>query len=144
VIIEELLKAHVFALISDFEGLPLSIIEALACGCVPVTTDIESGISEILTHNENSLKSPIGETSKFVDNLLKLIDDQNLFNKLQKNSTLTIEKYNLDHHTMTNKYIGVIDQIIEEIRLSKFERNPIVHNSRVGPILLPQNYQQIN
>lgn len=144
VIIEELLKAHVFALISDFEGLPLSIIEALACGCVPVTTDIESGISEILTHNENSLKSPIGETSKFVDNLLKLVENQNLYNKLQKNSTLTIGKYNLDHHTMTNRYISVIDQIIDEIRLCKFERNPIVHNSRVGPILLPQKYQQIN
>lgn len=40
-------RAHVFALPSFFEGLPLVLIEALACGCRALTTDLP-GARELL------------------------------------------------------------------------------------------------
>ncbi len=49
-------RAHVFVLPSFFEGLPLVLLEALACGCRIVTTDLPgakelfSGPSEDLVH----------------------------------------------------------------------------------------------
>jgi glycosyltransferase involved in cell wall biosynthesis len=43
---EMLLDAHVIVLLSDFEGLPIAVLEAMACGVVPVCLEMKSGISE--------------------------------------------------------------------------------------------------
>ncbi|MBS1735214.1 MAG: glycosyltransferase family 4 protein [Bacteroidetes bacterium] len=52
---EKLLDNHVIALLSDYEGLPVSIMEAMACGLVPVCTNIRSGIGELVIHGETGL-----------------------------------------------------------------------------------------
>ena len=44
-------------LYSDREGLPLSIIESMACGRVVVATDV-GGISEVLTSEQGVLVKP--------------------------------------------------------------------------------------
>ena len=38
----------VFLLVSDYEGLPLSLLEAMGHGLVPVVSDLESGIREVV------------------------------------------------------------------------------------------------
>jgi colanic acid/amylovoran biosynthesis glycosyltransferase len=43
---EALLNAHVIVLLSDYEGLPIAVLEAMACGVVPVCLAMNSGISE--------------------------------------------------------------------------------------------------
>jgi glycosyltransferase involved in cell wall biosynthesis len=44
-----ILKQHdVFLLASDYEGLPLSLLEAMGQGLVPVVSDLESGIREVV------------------------------------------------------------------------------------------------
>lgn len=45
---EELQKCHAIVLLSDYEGLPISIIEAMACGVVPICLSMRSGIDELL------------------------------------------------------------------------------------------------
>ncbi|HEY2082828.1 MAG TPA: glycosyltransferase family 4 protein, partial [Verrucomicrobiae bacterium] len=47
--VPEILKQHdVFLLASDYEGLPLSLLEAMGQGLVPVVSDLESGIREVV------------------------------------------------------------------------------------------------
>ncbi|HWD94240.1 MAG TPA: glycosyltransferase family 4 protein [Verrucomicrobiae bacterium] len=44
-----ILKQHdIFLLASDYEGLPLSLLEAMGYGLVPVVSDLESGIREVV------------------------------------------------------------------------------------------------
>jgi glycosyltransferase involved in cell wall biosynthesis len=52
-VLEELRNHDLFILLSDFEGMPLSLIEAMARGCVPVVAEMESGITEVITSGEN-------------------------------------------------------------------------------------------
>ena len=52
---KEMLKHDVFVLLSDYEGLPIALLEAMACGLVPVCLRTESGIAEVIRHNENGL-----------------------------------------------------------------------------------------
>jgi glycosyltransferase involved in cell wall biosynthesis len=40
-------------LVSDFEGLPVSVVEAMACGVVPIVGAIRSGVSELVQTGEN-------------------------------------------------------------------------------------------
>ncbi len=47
--VPQLLAAHdVFLLASDYEGLPLSLLEAMGHGLVPVVSDLPSGIRELV------------------------------------------------------------------------------------------------
>ncbi|WP_370580175.1 glycosyltransferase [Mucilaginibacter sp. FT3.2] len=44
---EVLLSSHVIVLMSEYEGVPVALMEAMACGVVPVCKSINSGIPEL-------------------------------------------------------------------------------------------------
>jgi glycosyltransferase involved in cell wall biosynthesis len=52
-ILKTLTSQDLFVLLSDFEGLPLALGEAMARGCVPVTAAMPSGIPEVIASGEN-------------------------------------------------------------------------------------------
>ncbi|MEO8614564.1 MAG: glycosyltransferase family 4 protein [Luteolibacter sp.] len=51
----ELLEAQALLLMSDFEGLPIAVLEAMACGVVPVARNIRSGIPEVVYHGQTGI-----------------------------------------------------------------------------------------
>jgi len=54
-----LFREHdIFLLCSDYEGLPLSLLEAMGHGLIPVVTDIESGIREVVNPGNGFLVPP--------------------------------------------------------------------------------------
>lgn len=50
-----LLRAQAFVLLSDFEGLPTAMTEAMACGVVPITTATSSGTLELVEHGHTGI-----------------------------------------------------------------------------------------
>jgi len=50
-----LAQCHGLVLLSDYEGLPVSMLEAMAAGVVPICLDIRSGIRDTLEHGVNGL-----------------------------------------------------------------------------------------
>ncbi len=143
-VFDELSKAHVFALASDFEGLPLSVLEALSYYCVPVLTDIESGISEVIKHGENGLIAPIGDAEAFVANLQKLSKDRTLCKKMSQAAFDTLKKHKLRTQDMGNQYITVFDKMFNDIKTENYKRpKPLTHNSTTENILLPPMLQKL-
>ena len=45
---EHLLRCHALVLLSDYEGLPVALMEAMACGVVPICLRIRSGVTELV------------------------------------------------------------------------------------------------
>ena len=48
-------QCHGLVLLSDYEGLPVSMLEAMATGVVPICLDMRSGIQEAVQHGVNGL-----------------------------------------------------------------------------------------
>lgn len=52
---KHLLENHVFVLLSDYEGTPIALMEAMACGLVPICNNVKSGMTELVTHQQNGM-----------------------------------------------------------------------------------------
>lgn len=46
---------HVIVLLSDYEGLPMALVEGMACGLVPIVLDRPGGVREVVEHGVNGL-----------------------------------------------------------------------------------------
>ena len=52
---EFMASCHVLVLLSDYEGLPISVLEAMAAGVVPVCLATQSGVRELVDDGETGL-----------------------------------------------------------------------------------------
>jgi glycosyltransferase involved in cell wall biosynthesis len=66
--------AAVYVLSSDWEGLPTTLIEAMACGTPVVSTDCESGPHEILLGGTLSRIVPVGDASALAGAILATLE----------------------------------------------------------------------
>ena len=80
--VASLLKtADVFVLPSRTEGLPNSLLEAMAVGCPIVTTDVP-GCRDLINHRQSGLLVPYGDVDRLASSILQLITDKPLAAKL--------------------------------------------------------------
>lgn len=82
--------ADIFCLPSFSEGLPVSLMEAMAKG-VPVVTTWISGIPELARHGETALLVPAGNSGALADALEQMASDERLRQRLVKNARRAVE-----------------------------------------------------
>jgi colanic acid/amylovoran biosynthesis glycosyltransferase len=80
---ERLLDCQVIVLLSDYEGLPIALMEAMACGCVPVCLRVRSGIPELVEDNVTGLLVN-DRGDDFVKAIRRLRDDPILWERLSR------------------------------------------------------------
>ena len=72
-------NARALALSSDFEGLAIVLLEALACGTPVASTDCPHGPSEILVGELARFLSPVGNASALADALIGAMQNTSVF-----------------------------------------------------------------
>lgn len=92
-VLELLQESHIFVLLSDYEGLPVSLLEAMSIGVVPVCLKMRSGVSEVVRHLENGML--VGDRGEsFAAAVSQLVKDPELWSKLSVAAKRTIcERY---------------------------------------------------
>ena len=100
--------SDIVALTSLNEGTPVSIIESMAAGKASISTNV-GGVGDII---ENNISGIISKSSvkQFGDDLLKLINDKTLRNKLGKNGknrSLKLFNYNVLIKNMEKVYQSI-------------------------------------
>jgi glycosyltransferase involved in cell wall biosynthesis len=75
------LHAEVFALPSHFEGLPYALLEAMAGGCVPVTTRL-AAIPDVVREREHGLFVPPRDPRALARALARLDDDRTVLARM--------------------------------------------------------------
>jgi glycosyltransferase involved in cell wall biosynthesis len=98
--VPEILKAlDVYCLASSFEGLPLSLLEAMLVGLPAVGTEI-SGTRDVITHEENGLLVPSDNPEELAKALLRIINDKAFAEILAKNGrNYVLERHGYDKWT---------------------------------------------
>lgn len=61
---------------SNTEGLPGSLIQAMACGTPVISTDCDYGPREVITHDVDGYLVPVGDAAALADRALQLIADE--------------------------------------------------------------------
>ena len=105
-------KASIFAFPSLKEGLPLSVLEAMACGLPVVGFDI-SGVRDLVCHGETGLLVQPRDSRALAGAILYLLNDNSLKRKFGRRARqLAIEKYDWKTvlKSLENVYLEAIDE----------------------------------
>jgi glycosyltransferase involved in cell wall biosynthesis len=88
-IYEVLGECQIFILLSDYEGMPISLMEAMALGLVPICLETRSGVDEVISHMSNGLLIRDRENS-FRDAVSYLAKHPDVWSKLSVAARQTI------------------------------------------------------
>ena len=91
-------RQDIYLNISDFEGMSLAMLEAMACGAVPVVTDV-SGVSDLIENGKNGFVVPVDSWLETVDKIENLGRDREMLQRASDyNMNLIREKCDIEDY----------------------------------------------
>lgn len=105
----QLARAAVFCLPSHAEGLPMSMLEAMAAGTAVVASSV-GGIPEAIADGDNGLLVPPRDVQALAENLERVLGDETLRARLARNARATIEQ-----HYSTEVVCGQLSALYREL-----------------------------
>ncbi len=107
---EEMSKADIFCLPSRYEGMPMTIIEAMASG-LPVVATAVGGVCDMITDGKDGLLCK-NIPEEIAETLEKVIKSAELREKLGKNAVATAKEYSSEN--MAKKYYELYCQCLKK------------------------------
>ena len=102
--------ASLFFMTSEFEGFPMTLVEAQMMGCVPVAFDTFDSLKEVVTDKENGRIIPNNDTEKYVDTVIELMKSSDTRLKLVKNGLNNCQRYS--QQTICNRWKSLIESLV--------------------------------
>lgn len=103
-------KARCFVLSSNFEGLPISLLEAMNFGLPIISTNV-GGVSEIIKEKNGILVEP-NNVDALYNAMLKIITNKELEDNFKRNNLLEIKNYTIE--ACANEYLKIFKESIRE------------------------------
>ena len=101
-----------FVLSSVDEGVPLSLLEAMAAGLPCVATAV-GGIPEVISHEHNGLLAPAGDAAALAAAMQRLLDEPDLRRHIAANGAETVRtRFSIE--TMVQSYCRHYDDLLQE------------------------------
>lgn len=121
-ILEILEEQDAYILTSEFEGMPNALNEAMARGCVPVVTDIRSGIPELVRDGVNGYRVPVGDIQAFAERfaLLQREPERRQAMALQAHRTVIEGGYRTED--MVQSYIELFHRVLDDAESGIYRR----------------------
>lgn len=106
---EHYIRSKIFVMTSDYEGLPMTLIEAISCGAVPVVNHCFSAVHEVVPEN-CGMVVPFGDNNEFIVSVRKLMEDEALRTQFMQNGLRNVEKFNPD--LIAEKWIDLFGDMV--------------------------------
>jgi len=120
-LLDELSKYHVFILTSQFEGLSLSLLEAMSRGCVPVVSRLATQ-SLVVQDGSSGFCVPIGDIAGFTDRITRLANNRSLLSRMAKSAFQMIVDGGYRVEDMVASYVALFDRIERMIQDQRYAR----------------------
>jgi glycosyltransferase involved in cell wall biosynthesis len=88
---KQLLEHDVFLLPSDYEGLPLGLVEAMGAGLVPVVSNLSSGVSELVDENTGKTVD-VNDVAGYAKAIVWLHNHRQTMNDLSRNARARVSQ----------------------------------------------------
>ena len=110
-------RSHIAVLPSSYgEGVPMSLLEAAACGKPIITTDIP-GCREIVQHEENGLLVPVKDPVALANAIQRLIENPDQCKGMGAKGRKLVEE-EFSEAIVVKKTLGLYQSILEKRRLA--------------------------
>lgn len=107
-------NADVFLLVSEYEGMPNSLLEAMSHGCVPVCSKTDTGASEVIEDGQNGFLVNVGDINSFV-RAIEILQNHDDRMRLSSNAIGTVRsKYSISR--MVEGWSELLTAVTKEIR----------------------------
>lgn len=137
--VPERLKSASFSMLtSTSEGLPLSIMEAMGAGCVPIVYDITYGPRDLIDQGRNGFITPFGDVDALADQIEEFLSlDEAHVESMRRAAIDTVARYLPETGYRRWK------KVLEELRLTRLpdvqegEQAPAIEAKRLRAVAAP-------
>jgi glycosyltransferase involved in cell wall biosynthesis len=89
-------NASIFMMTSACEGLPMTILEAQQCGCVPILYDSFASAKDIIDNGVNGIMITNNDRENFVQKLKELMSNPTMRHQMSKACVQSSENYSIE------------------------------------------------
>ena len=106
----EMINSSIYTLTSKYEGMPLVLLEAMACGLPLVAFACKCGPRDIITDGEDGFLIEEGNWDLFAAKLSLLIENYDLRHKMGQIASHNVLRFTED--IVMNKWIALFDELV--------------------------------
>ena len=99
-------QAKILLLTADFEGFPMTLVEAMAAGCVPVVYGSFPTANDIVAKDCGVVVDEPWSVDKFSDSVMKLVEDEDRRSRLSAKGKESIMRYDIGR--IVDMYLSVM------------------------------------
>lgn len=91
------MKSSIFMMTSAYEGFPMSILETMQCGCVPVAFDTFSSIRDLIEDGANGYIVGNNHIDDYVERLYFLMQNEDVRMQMAENGMRSAQRYGVEN-----------------------------------------------
>lgn len=109
---KEYAESSMLVMSSHYEGFPMVMIEAMACGLPAVCFDFKCGPRDIIVEGENGLIVPDGDIEGLAEAIVRLMEDEELRKRMGENAKRVVETYS--EEKVMSKWIKLYEETVAD------------------------------
>ena len=106
----EYANSSMLVMSSNYEGFPMVMIEAMACGLPAVSFDFKCGPKDIIQHGVNGLLVKNGDIQGLADAMMHLMADEQLRQSMSSEARKVVETYS--EEVVMRKWLELFDEVV--------------------------------